>query len=637
MSYRELKTQVKQCVEAALAANGFPTIEFEPVEPPRPEFGDLSVSVALNLAGRLKMKPLDVAERIVSKIVIPEGSLIRKCWVHPPGYVNFNSIYPQYAKQTILNTLRDGASYGRVNIGGGARVGIEHTSVNPNKALHYGHLRNVVLGDSVRRLLSFAGYEAQTLNYIDDSGLQVADLIVGFRYAGFNTEPEGAEKFDHYCGDTVYVKVNELYETRKDLAAAQKQVLREMEDHTSDTARLASKITLRILGEQLKTCWRIGARYDLLNFESHILQTRMWNDVFEQLKSRGLVEYAKEGKYAGCWIVRVEGEYEGEEKVIVRSDGTATYIAKDIPYAAWKLGLIPDRFGYRVFNEQPDEKRLWSTVVGKGEPSHPVFAPYSKAITVIDVRQGRLQRIIGRILSNLSGDVQVNRYVHLYYEIVSLSGKTVEELGLGANDKRTISMSGRRGIYINADDVLDAVHRKAYEETKKRNPDEDDAWLHKTAEKIAVAAIRYELLKQDLGKTIVFDLERALDLEGETGPYLQYAYARATRIIEKAGNTSTVDSVDLSKLTDTSEVALIKEISKFDLIIEESVKNLAPKVIAHYLYNTVSLFNTFYEKMPVLKERDESVKGARLTLVKAFQTVVKNGLSLLGIESPDRI
>jgi arginyl-tRNA synthetase len=260
MSYRELRSQVKQCVESALKANGFPPIEFEPVEPPRPEFGDLSVAVALNLAGRLKMKPLDVAERIVSKISIPEGSLIQRCWVHPPGYVNFSIIYPQYAKQTILNTLSDGANYGRINIGGGARTGIEHTSVNPNKALHYGHLRNVVLGDTIRRILSFTGYEAQILNYIDDSGLQVADLIVGFRYAGFNSEPENEEKFDHYCGDTVYVKVNDLYETRKDLLDRQKQVLREMEDHSSDTARLASKITLRILREQLKTCWRIGAR-----------------------------------------------------------------------------------------------------------------------------------------------------------------------------------------------------------------------------------------------------------------------------------------------------------------------------------------------------------------------------------------
>jgi arginyl-tRNA synthetase len=266
-----------------------------------------------------------------------------------------------------------------------------------------------------------------------------------------------------------------------------------------------------------------------------------------------------------------------------------------------------------------------------------LFAPYSKAITVIDVRQGRLQRIIGRILSNLSGDTQINRYIHLDYEIVSLSGKTVDALGIGTSDKRAVSMSGRRGIYVNADDVLDAVHRKAYDETKRRNPDEDDAWLHGTAEKIAVAAIRFELLKQDLDKTITFDLERALDLEGETGPYLQYAYARSARIMEKAGNISAVNSADISKLTDPSEAALVKEISKFDVVVEDVVKNLAPKVLARYLYNTVSLFNTFYEKMPVLKEPDESTKFARLTLVKAFQTVVKNGLNLLGIETPDRI
>ena len=198
-------------------------------------------------------------------------------------------------------------------------------------------------------------------------------------------------------------------------------------------------------------------------------------------------------------------------------------------------------------------------------------------------------------------------------------------------------MSGRRGIYVNADDVLDAVHGKAYAETKKRNPVEDDAWLHGTAEKIAVAAIRFELLKQDLDKTIVFDLERALDLEGETGPYLQYAYARASRIMEKAGDSLSIDSADLSKLTDSSEMMLVKEISKFDVIVEDAVKNLAPKVIARYLYNTVSLFNTFYERMPVLKEPDETLKAARLALIKAFQTVVENGLGQLGIETPERI
>ncbi|MFQ6134267.1 MAG: arginine--tRNA ligase [Nitrososphaerales archaeon] len=636
MSFRELRSQVKKCVEDSLVENGLPTVDFEPVEPPRPEYGDLSVSVCFTLASQIGVKPIEVAERVTSKISIPKGSLIEKFWVHPPGYINFKSDYARYAYLTLRDALRD-RDYGRVEIGGGAKVGVEHTSVNPNKTLHYGHLRNVVLGDSISRILEFTRHNVQVLNYVDDSGLQVADLVVGFKFAGFPIEPKGGEKFDHYCGDTVYVKVNEQYESRKDLVDAQKRVLRELEDHESETARFASQLTKRILSEQLETCWRVGARYDLLNFESHILQAKMWNDIFEQLRSRGVAKLAADGKYAGCWIVRIEGEEEGEEKVLVRSDGTATYVAKDIPYAAWKLGVIPDKFGYLVFAEQPDGSRLWSTTMEEVGVDHPEFAPYSKAITVIDVRQGRLQRIIGRILSEISEESTLGQYVHLGYEVVFLSGRTAEELGLNSKERRFVSMAGRKGVYVNADDVLDVLHAKAYEETRIRNPDESEEWLHETAEKIAVAAVRFDLLKQDLDKTIVFDLERALALEGETGPYLQYTYARASRIIEKAGVEPSIVLEGASRLTDSSEVALVKEMSKFDLYVEEAAKNLSPKVVARYLYNLVSLFNMFYERMPVLKESDVTVRSARLTLVKAFQIVARNGLMLLGIEAPERI
>ncbi len=637
MMFRQLRREVKRCVEDALSESHLPPVEFEPVEPPRPEYGDLSVSICLTLAGKVGLKPVELAKQVASKITIPKDSLIAEFSVHPSGYLNFKGDYGRYAYLTLSTALQDGG-YGRVDIGAGSKVGVEHTSVNPNKALHYGHLRNVVLGDSVSRVLRFAGYNVQTLNYIDDSGLQVADIVVGFRYADLPLEPEAGEKFDHYCGDAVYVKVNEMYESRLDLLEARKKVLKEMESHESETARFAAQLTRRILAEQLKTCWRIGARYDLLNFESHILQADMWNQVFEQLKSRGVAELAAEGKYAGCWIVRVEGEEEGEEKVLVRSDGTATYVAKDIPYAAWKLGLIPDRFRYRVFAEQPDGGKLWCTVVDEiGGEGHPEFPPYAWAVTVIDVRQSRLQRIIGRVLQDLSGQSAQERYVHLGYEVVFLSGRTAETLGVESEEKRRVSMSGRKGVYVNADDVLDALHAKAYEETRKRNPGESEEWLRETAEKVTVAAIRFDLLKQDLDKTLVFDLEKALDLEGETGPYLQYAYARASRILEKAGEAPRVTFEGASKLIDSSEVSLIKEISKFDLYVEEAAKNLSPKVIARYLYRLTSLFNAFYEKMPVIKERDEAVRHARLTVVKDFQIVVQNGLTLLGIEAPPKI
>ncbi len=636
MSFREFRSQVRKCVKESLIKNGFPKLDFETVEPPRQEYGDLSVNICLSIASTIRCKPMDVAEKVVSKISLPEGSLIQKIWINTPGYINFSSNYARYSYRTLQDVIEN-TDYGKIEIGDGAKIGVEHTSVNPNKALHYGHLRNVVLGDSVSRILKFTGHKVQVLNYVDDSGLQVADLVVGFKYAGFPMESEKGEKFDHYCGDTVYVKVNEQYEARKDLVEAQKKVLRELEDLDSETARFGARLTKQILREQLKTCWRINAKYDLLNFESHILQLRMWNEILDKLKSKGVAELSKEGKYADCWIVRVEGEEEGEEKVLVRSDGTATYVAKDIPYAAWKIGMIPDNFGYSVYSEQPNRSLLWSTSIQEGVKEHPKFAPYSKAITVIDVRQRRLQRIIGHILTELSDATAIDRYIHLSYEVVFLSGNTAEELGFNSGGKRVVSMSGRKGIYVNADDVLDTLHAKAYKETKIRNPDKSKDWLHKTAEKITVAAIRFDLLKQDSDKTIVFDLERALSLEGETGPYILYSYARASRIVERSGIEPSIELEGATRLTDISEVALVKEISKFDIYVEESARYLSPKIIARYLYGLVSLFNVFYEKLPVLKESDQTLRSARLALVKSFQVVARNGLMLLGIEAPDRI
>lgn len=636
MSFREFNNQVKTLITDSLKKNKLPTLSFEPTEPPRYEYGDLSVSICITIANKIGEKPFDIAQKVAAKIELNDKSFIEKIEVHPQGYINFKKKYAEYAYSTLHEAIEN-KDYGKLQIGNNKKVGIEHTSVNPNKALHYGHLRNIVIGDSIRRILEFTGHNVQVLNYIDDSGLQIADLVVGFKYAGFPIEPNKEIKFDHYCGDTVYVTVNEQYSSNNELVEAQKKVLKELENHDSENAKFASIITKRILKEQLKTCWRIGSRYDLLNFESHILQTKMWDDVFAQLKSTGVTTLVKDGKNDGCWIVNIKEEKEGEDKILLRSNGTATYIAKDIPYAAWKIGAISDRFGYKIFSEQPDGSKLWTTSIEKNDTNNPKFAPYSKVITVIDVRQSRLQRIIGEILSNLSEKENIGEYIHLSYEVVFLSKNTSKELGLKTEEKDMVSMSGRKGIYVNADDVLDKLHAKAYEETKKRNSDESEEWLNEVAEKIMISAIRFDLLKQDLDKTIVFDLNQALALEGESGPYIQYTFARASRIIEKSNIEPSIEMEWTKKLTDSTEILLIRQISKFDIIIEDTVKYLSPNILARYLGNLVSLFNGFYEKMPVLKEKDENIKMGRLALVKSFQNVVKKGLELLGIEATKKI
>jgi arginyl-tRNA synthetase len=465
LSFREFRDGVQRVVEDALEQSGYPKVVFEVLESPRPELGDLSVNVAFQLAKKTGEKPQKVAQSIGRNLKLVGIPIIGMFDVHSTGYINFKVNYPELAYRTLIEALTN-EQFGSINIGQGRRVLLEHTSVNPNKALHVGHLRNVVVGDSVARLLSFTGYDVQVSNYIDDSGSQVADIIVGFRYLNFPLQPPSGEKFDQYCGDEVYVKVNELYESQTDLLDKRKEILKKMEDLKSEIAQFARKLTEEILEQQLRTCWRIGAIYNLLNFESHILGLKLWDEIFEILKNNGVATPVTSGKLEGCWIIRVEGEEEGEEKVLVRSDGTATYIAKDIPYAAWKLGLLPDRFNYHIYTQQPSGTALWSTTAEPGEAIHPSFGRADRAITVIDVRQSRLQRIITHVLSQVAGKSMSDKYIHLGYEVVSLSSDTASRLGLKAEDKKFLHMSGRKGIYINADDVLDSLYARSYEETK---------------------------------------------------------------------------------------------------------------------------------------------------------------------------
>jgi len=627
MSFRTYRDRVKAKVEEALDDIGAPQVEFEPQEPPRAEFGDIYVNVAFSLAKALKKSPYEIAKMLAEKIGNADGL---SCEPYQPGYINFRIDYPELAFATLVREPPI------PNLGNGERAIIEHTSVNPNKALHVGHARNVFLGDSISRILKATGYNVSVLNYVDDSGLQVADIIVGFLHAGFSVEPTNKqEKYDHYAGDTVYVKVTDLYEKSPKLQEKRGVVLKEIEERNSKTAKFAAEITKRILKEQLNTCWRVNAYYDCLVFESHILATKMWERFFKTLKEKGIAKYVKSGELAGCWIaITKEGE-EDTEKVLVRSNGTATYIAKDIPFAAWKLGLTEDKFGYRMFLKQPNGQKLYATTLD-GNEKHPEFWGAKKALTVIDVRQRRLQDIISAILASLAGSEIASRYIHLGYEVVTLSKNTATELGIEA-EKKFLQMSGRKGTYINLDNALDALHKKALTETKSRNEGESKKWLEGIAEKIAIAAIRYELLKQDLDKIIIFDLQESLNLVGETGPYLQYSYARASRILEKAGFAAKVTEKSAAMLDKEWEVALIKMLSKFDLKVEEASANTAPKVLARYAFQLSSLFNSFYEKSPVISETNEEVKKARLALVTAFRNNLGKTAGLLGIDTPSRI
>lgn len=637
MTFRLLIDEVNSLLKDALTKLNYPSVDFAVGEPPRIEYGDVYSNIAFQLSQKLRQKPSDLAREIYEKAVKPyldthKDSMIASAEPHPAGYLNFKANYAKLTYET-LSRSKD-PNYGAVDIGKNKRVLIEHTSVNPNKALHVGHVRNVVLGDSVYRILKYTNHDAYVLNYVDESGLQVADIVVGFKFANFPIE--SSEKFDHYCGDVVYVKVNEMYEQNQSLADKRRHVLREIENPDSEIAKFARELTSRVLNEQLKTCWRLKARYDCLNFESQIIESKLWEKVLNAMKEKDIVkvEDDPDSKYVGCLIIKAG--VEGEEKVLLRSDGTATYIAKDIPYAAWKIGLVPDSFSYYKHSTQPDNTTLWATSLDLHKNGNPKFHGADLAITVIDSRQSRLQNIISKVLAMLEASSE--RYLHLGYEVVTLSADTARTLGIEIGEKQFAHMSGRKGIYVNADDVLDTLHKKAYEEAKQRNADADHVWLDKVAESIAIAAIRYSMIKQDLDKTITFDINESLNLEGDTGPYLQYAHARACRILEKAPEENIIVNPDLAAMLKSEyEVALIKEISKFEMHVEDAAVNLSPKSIARYAYSLATQFNAFYEKVPVLHEKNADLVKARLVLVQAFVTAIKNALNLLGIDALEKM
>ena len=625
MSFGVLLAEIRKNLQTILAQENISGLAFS-LEPAKEGFGDVSCNVAFLAAKTLRKKPVEIAQSISQQYEKFVGGLISKVEAHQSGYVNFYADNGKLAELVIVQSQKD--DYGIINVGKGAKITVEHTSVNPNKALHIGHVRNVVVGDSIIRILQNANYDVQTLNYVDDSGLQVADILLGFTVLEFSQEPPAGQKFDHYCGDEVYVKTTEKYQTNPELQEKRNQILKEIEEGNSETAKFASKITNRVLSDQLKTCWRLGASYDCLNFESEIVRSKLWPQIFEKLKQMNLIKFEDDGKNKGCWVILAEGE---EDKVLVRSNGTATYIAKDIPYAAWKLGLVEDPFYYTKYSDQPNGTTLYQTTLKPNDsPKHNYTS--DKVITVIDSRQARLQNIITTLMAKFGQNKK--EYIHLSYESVTLSSDTANSLGLNTGGK-SAQMSGRKGLYVNADKILDTLEQKTLEETKKRNPELSDKTLHEIAQNVAVATLRYEMIKQDLDKIITFDTTKSLSLEGDTAPYIQYAYARASRIIEKSNTKPNFDAkYDL--LQDQYESALIKAIGKLDLAIQDAANNLSPKVIAKYCHNLAVSFNAFYEHVRVL-DAEPDLLNARICLVRSFQACLQKALSLIGIDTPTRM
>jgi arginyl-tRNA synthetase len=639
-------------------------VDYDITQPPIPEFGDYSTNVCFQLAKIIRKSPILIAEEIVKRKLTScykwrTRRYIESASYEKPGFVNFmlnklaflQEFLQSDSQKTTIVTPRF------FNQNNSDTIIIEHTSVNPNKALHVGHLRNAIIGDCLYRIFRKIGKDVKILNYIDDSGLQVADIIVGFKYAGMPIEEWKSDsitysKFDQYCGNEIYVKINELYKQRPELIENRTSVIRELEDPMSEISTFTNQIVNRVLSDQLKTTWDIKVHYDLLNFESQIVQSNLWYQLFETLKEKDIVKYESEGKNKGCWIYSSEKE---GDKVLIRSDATLTYFAKDIPYAAWKLGFLKNPFGYKIFANQWDFTNLYSTTLQEqnNNSEHRLdngnenvkfainFDEISRVITIIDSRQERLQNLMVEILTKLG--ITPTRYEYLGYEPVILSKNTMAMLGIKANNNKAAHMSGRKGIFIEADLALTMLEERAKNETKKRNPDLSEVVLRQISREIAISAIRYYFIKYDFGKIITFDINDSLSLEGDTAPYIQYAYARGKKIEEKLRNTRThlrflQPLKNISDIVFTNiEIDLVKHLCKYTIELNESSEKANPKILAKYLYQLSTLFNNFYENSPIMSESNINLAHSRFIIMRNSLMVFEHCMELIGISSLSRM
>ncbi len=592
-------------------------------------FGLLTSTSAFEEARKIGADPMDHATRITQSLRLPEGSAIARVEAAQPGYINFHPDWGLFAQQVVTDVLNEPASYFRSD-GVPGEVVVEHTSVNPNKALHIGHARNVCIGDTIARLMRRAGARVLVINYVDDSGVQMAELLVGFRLLNYPVEPRDGMRFDEYCGDVVYVEVNRRAEVDPEVERMKREVARKIEERGSEEFEAARKVALMVLRDQLKTTSRLGASYDLLVRESDVVATGLWAEAFEKLKETGVAKLVTEGPKRGCWVVDLSSHpvlsKEGDE-VIVKSDGTTTYVARDIAFAMWKMGASSTRLLFRPL-ELDGQRVLISDSEGEDlGPSRPELV-----VTVVDSRQRRPQEVVRYALERLG--ITQGKYVHYSYEPVALSKRSAELLGVRAEGE-VVHMSGRKGLYFKAEEVLDKLRSVAERETRARRPEWDDRKVSEVAEALAVGAFRYGMLRIESDRQIVFDLEESLRLEGDTGPYLQYSVVRARKILQRAREAGIRPSpVPPGELTE-HEVQLVREVAVTPLVIEDVLRTLYIRSLVTHARSLAMRFNEFYERCPVIGSGEW--EGFRLSLVAAYERIETGMLELLGIPALDEI
>lgn len=625
--------------------------------PPRLEMGDLATPIAMELARHLKRSPRDIAARVVDGIQLP--AIVSEATVEGAGYINF-----RIDRKLFLATLV-GAPFS-VPASEDEVILVEHTNINPNKAAHIGHLRNAVLGDTLIRCMKWLGYKVETQNYIDDTGVQVADVVVGFqRILGEDAEAvrrrieSGDVPFDYFCWD-LYARVAKLYEGNPEAKQWRLDTLHEIESQEGPTAELGALVADAVVHRHVRTMARLDIQYDVLTEESDIIKHRFWQNAFELLKKSGAVVKETEGKNAGCWIMKLSEspEFAGLEdpdKVIVRSNGTVTYVGKDIAYQLWKFGLLDRTFGYRKFLTYPDGHVLWqSTSDEDADPSAPEFGGADRVYNVIDNRQAYLQKIVREGLRLLGHEKEADSSIHFAYEMVALSPATAQTLGVEISEddqeKAVLEMSGRKGLGIKADDLLDQLEAKATEAVKQGLSEERAAGMSESdysdlGHQIAVAALRYFMLKFGRNRVIAFDMEEALTFEGDSGPYLQYSTVRAQNIfrkLEERGVSSGLTGQERDQLTIGESVndeiwEVVRHASTTSSVVRRAVDSLELSMITHHALELCQKFNSFYHKYPILNEDDSAERRRRAACASVFLDTMRGILALLGITVPERM
>ncbi|MEO8260308.1 MAG: arginine--tRNA ligase [Acidobacteriota bacterium] len=628
--------------------------------PPTRSLGDLAVPVAFQLARQLRKAPKVIAQDLAAAVGPVPG--VAQVVAAPNGFLN---VYLERAA-FLLARLRQEVRPLPV---APHKTIVEHTAINPNKAAHIGHLRNAALGDTLARVLTFRGVPVEVQNYIDDLGVQVADIVVGLRELEDKSLDQvraiaDTTRFDYYCWD-LYAKVTDWYGADKDRLAVRAATLRDLEHGNNDTATAAAFIVERIVQAHLRTMRRLGIGYDLLTHEGDILRLRFWAHAFDILKASGAVFLQSDGKLAGCWVMRIEDDGpvedatadaeqpEAREKVIVRSNGVVTYVGKDLANQFWKFGLLGRDFNYRLVGPQADGRPLWSTTSGPSDPAAPPFGKATRIYNVIDSRQMYLQALLSQALRALGHAGEAENSIHFSYEMVALSHATARELGYPPAEgeeaeKPFVEVSGRKGLGVKIDDLLDLLIEKAAREVATRNPEFSDDDCRRAASQIAVAAIRYFMLKFSRGKLIVFDIEEALSFEGESGPYLQYAVVRANNIFQKlrekealteADIVAALDATPADELTEEDGLlwGLVFEASRLDDVVEQAARSLEFSVLAKYAFSLAQLFNAFYHRLPILKEERADRKRWRAGAVAYVRAQLTQTLALMGIEVPARM